>query len=372
MKQYYLNELTDSRLLYDKKPPKFLFYILGLTLLFVCGIAITSLFVHKPYVVKASGIVSSNKKTSLTSNVSGTITSCNLKEGQAVQQGDIIMTFDDTETRIQIEKYASLIEYYDNQIVLFERCINEVNENTNTFSKDNQEEAFFYYLIQAYQNQRDQNTQTDEYYKTMGYSTKQIATQQERAALQVEGLKYQTISELSAKQVSTEAEKRSATAQYESLVKLLDTFSVTAPQSGIVHLNGDIQPGMSLQSGTVIGSVSSNYLSDFEIEAYVSAQDRSKIYIGSKAEIAVSGILQNEYGVLTGKIKSIDNDATVNQDNSAVYYKVKIILDNTGLTNKSGETTTISLGMVTQCNIQYKDSTWFVWALDQIGLKSVQ
>jgi multidrug resistance efflux pump len=136
LKQYTLNELTDSRMLYDKNPPKFMFFVICAVLLLVTGVITASLFIHKPYVVKASGLVTSSIKTTLTVNMAGTITSFNLKEGQSIRTGDVIMTFDDSQTRIQMDQYQAQADYYNKQIDLYKRCVNEINKGTNTFNKN--------------------------------------------------------------------------------------------------------------------------------------------------------------------------------------------------------------------------------------------
>jgi membrane fusion protein, peptide pheromone/bacteriocin exporter len=372
MKQYFLNELTDSRLLYDKKPPKILFYTISIVLLFTFVMVMASLFLHKPYVVKASGIVTSNEKTALTVNATGTITYFNISEGQMIHIGDVIMTFDDSQTQIQIEQYADMISYCNDQIVLYTRCVNEINEGTNTFSKEDTEEAVFYYIIKQYQNKVLIYTRSDEELKDLGYYTKKdIKKQQLSLSLQREDCRYQVISDLTAKRQNIEKELLSYTAQYNSYKRLLDSYIQKATQNGVVHLTADIQSGMFMTSGSVIGSISSNSQEDITIESYISAQDRSRISLGAKVEIEVLGMPKNDYGVLTGFITEIDNDMTTNQNEGTVFYKVKIVLDQKMMANHSGKTIMLVLGMLTQCNIKCEDSTWFAWAMEQIGIELV-
>jgi multidrug efflux pump subunit AcrA (membrane-fusion protein) len=371
LKQYTLNELTDSRLLYDKNPPKFMFFVIALVFLMLGGAITASIYIHKPYVVKAQGMVTSSDKATLTVNIAGTIISFNLKEGQSVKAGDTIMTFDDSQTRIQMEQYAAQVDYYNNQITLYNRCVNEINNGTNTFSKSNPDEAAFYYQIELMQSKTAQYNISDAQYKTAGYTDDQIKTQQAQNASQRDSVKYQAISDLNTQRASLEAQLQSATAQRDAYKKLLDEYSVKAKQSGVVHLSGSIKPGMILQAGTAIGTISTDSPSDLSVETYVSAQDRSKISLNSPVEIAVSGVLQSDYGVIKGKITAIDTDATVDQTKGTVYYKAEIKPNKTVLKNKIGQQVSLKSGMVTQSNIQYQDSTWFNWILEQIGLKSV-
>lgn len=371
MKQYTLAELTDSRLLYDKNPPKFMFIIIAVVLTLLTAAIVASIYIQKPYVVKATGMVTSNNKATLTVNMAGTITSFNLKEGQTVKAGDTLMTFDDSQTRVQMEQYASQVDYYNKQTSLYNRCIKEITAGTNTFKKSDPEQSPFYNQIALMYSKMAQYNMSDDYYKSVGYTDDQIKTAQAQNASQKSSIKYQTISDLNTQIASLEVQLETASAQYSAYKNLLDEYIVRATQSGIIHLSTAIKPGMILQAGTAIGTISTNSPSDLTVETYISAQDRSKVSINQPAQIAVSGVLQNDYGILNGKIVAIDTDASVNQDKGAVFYKAEIKPSTTVLKNKNGQAISLQSGMVTQANIQYQDSTWFNWVLEQIGLKAV-
>lgn len=371
MKYYSLAELRDSRLLYDKNPPPFLFVLIAVIFIALAGLLIASFSIHKPYVVKAQGTITSTQKIPLTVNVQGTITAVNLKEGKSISIGDTIMRFDDSQVRAQVQQYDTQAKYYQKQIDLYNSCVKQINKGTNTFHKDDPDESAFYSQIQLMQSKIAQYSTTDDQYKAMGYTDDQIKTQQAQNQAQRDSAKFQTISDLETQESQLQTSATAAKAQRDAYAALLDSYIVKATQSGTVHLDADIKPGMIVQPGTVIGSIAVNAPSDLTVETYVSAQDRSKIRVGSPAQISISGIMQNDYGVLRGKITEIDTDATINQNKGSVYYKALIQPDKTILNNKNGQTISIKSGMVTQSNIQYKDGTWFQWILEQIGIKSV-
>lgn len=163
-------------------------------------------------------------------------------------------------------------------------------------------------------------------------------------------------------------EKQAAEAQHDEYSRLLKSYMLQASQTGIVHLNAAISPGMTLQSGTVIGTISTNSVDDLELGAYIQAQDRSKVRIGDSVEIAVSGVSKNDYGGLKGKITGIDTDAAVNQDKGTVTFKIVIKPDATELTDKQGNRIALMSGMVAEVHIIYEDTTWLNWILEQIGI----
>ncbi len=60
-------------------------------------------------VVSGSGPISSSSKFTLTSNVSGTLTKVNFKDGDKVKAGDLIFEIDDKDTRLQIKQLQNSI-----------------------------------------------------------------------------------------------------------------------------------------------------------------------------------------------------------------------------------------------------------------------
>lgn len=123
-----------------------------------------------------------------------------------------------------------------------------------------------------------------------------------------------------------------------------------------------------LQAGSLIGTISSGKADDVVIETVVSAFDRSRLSINSKVEIALAGVMQTEYGVLTGKITHIDSNS-IQTEQGEVYFKIIIKPDKTQLKNKKGNTVNLMNGMIAESRIKYNETTWLKWAIEQIGVK---
>jgi len=54
---------------------------------------------------------------------------------------------------------------------------------------------------------------------------------------------------------------------------------------------------------------------------------------------------------------SIDGDATINNENGDIYFKVKIKPDNNYLEDKKDEQVSLTLGMVTETRVKYEKIT---------------
>jgi len=71
LKVYNLNEIADSKLLYGRKPPRFMFYIILITLALITGFLVWSVKSVKTYMVKGQGIVTTEGKSNLRAKILG-------------------------------------------------------------------------------------------------------------------------------------------------------------------------------------------------------------------------------------------------------------------------------------------------------------
>ena len=78
---------------------------------------------------------------------------------------------------------------------------------------------------------------------------------------------------------------------------------------------------------------------------------------------------QAEYGTVPGKVISIDEDATLDNENGNVYFKVKVKPDVTYLEDSKGERVNLTIGMVTETRVKYEKITYMKYFLELIGVK---
>jgi hypothetical protein len=97
-----------------------------------------------------------------------------------------------------------------------------------------------------------------------------------------------------------QAQQIDADSKLKMYVDSLAEFTVRAAVSGAVHCNAALTAGTVIQAGSLLGSVSAKDASGLYFEAVISAADRSKLAVGDGAEIALAGVMQSEFGVLTG------------------------------------------------------------------------
>lgn len=368
-REYAYREIKESKLFMDKKPPAFGVIITLITLFFLSGILILAAFATKTYVVKASGIVMSEDKAYIMNSVSSSIKAVKVIEGQEVKIGDVLIELDDFSIRLQIEQMTSSNSFISSKAMLVEKLILFVNNFTlanaesrvNPFDCVNANEAKQFGEAKQFIDFVDQQIASAE-------EKKDTPEYKEYTQADVDAVKDQFLSQ----QYTTLEQYSMQKIDYESKIKMykdrLSEYVVRAKTSGVVHFSNILTVGTVLQAGSMLGIVSAKEEDKLYLETIVSAQDRSKIKVEDSVEIAIAGVLQNEYGVLSGKIIAIDNDST-QTEKGEVFYKVKIKAVRYELTDKKGNVVKIANGMLAECRIKYDETTWLKWAIGQIGVK---
>jgi len=91
LKLYNLNELTDSRVLYDKNSPKLMIYIIALVTILLALFLVWANKAPKTYMVKGQGIVTTENKSQIMAAVSGSVVDVSILEGKEVKEGDVVL-----------------------------------------------------------------------------------------------------------------------------------------------------------------------------------------------------------------------------------------------------------------------------------------
>jgi multidrug efflux pump subunit AcrA (membrane-fusion protein) len=324
----------------------------------------------KTYVIKASGLVTSEGKVNIMNRVPGAIERIYAAEGQTIAEGDPIIEIDAFQTELQIAQLESARGFIEGKIALIGRLITFINAYTvadpqtqvNPFDASVADEAKYYADTQSFidyaRTKNDPNG-------TPGDGDDTDKTQDE-----VNGVKSSFISQqgyyTALDQYQSQlSENAGQLAMYRDS---LAEYTVRADCAGVVHLTAGITVGTVIQAGTLLGSVNSADEGAYYFEAVISAGERGKVKVGDGAEIALAGVVQAEFGVLTGKVTAIDADST-QTENGEVFYRVKIKPDATRLADKRGGVITLTSGMIAESRIQYDETTWLKWAIEQIGVK---
>jgi len=368
LKVYNLNEITDSKILYDKKPPAFMNYIILIVLALIVAALIWANKSVKTYMVKGQGLVVSENKSHIMTKASGEIKEVFIEEGSEVKEGDVLFTTNSLETDLQLEQVNSQIDTYSRRIELLKAAEENAANGTNYFDRyDEAENEFYNRLNQAYMARKEFDVD-EQSLKDQGYEQKQIdefvKTQKDKANEHY----YRTISEFSNERNQYEVELSKLVSQKEALEKSKEQYQVVAQKGGTVHLSTPLTTGMVIQGGSLIGTITSKE-EELIIETMLPSSDRPRIHVGDEVSLAVGGLNQAEYGTIPGSVISIDEDATIDNENGNVYFKVRVKPEKTYLEDSKGEKVNLSLGMVTETRVKYEKITYMKYLLELIGVK---
>lgn len=154
--EYELEKLRDSRLFYMRNPPKFLYITIFVIIAILIGALIWSCIAVKAEEVENSGIIVDSSICIVSADVSGSVNSVDVSEGDKVSVGDMVFALDSSAVESERNTYVVSKEHYTERLASVNKFIDNIDKtNTNPFSKDGDEKEF-YDLWQSYRNELSQ------------------------------------------------------------------------------------------------------------------------------------------------------------------------------------------------------------------------
>lgn len=180
-------------------------------------------------------------------------------------------------------------------------------------------------------------------------ATYQALKREQISAWQQELAKYEAdVSQLSAARTKIFTDKKN--------------YEIKAPVTGIIQGINNLYPGNMVQTGQTIATISPE--STLIAECYVNTRDIGLLKNEQPARFQVDAFDYNYFGILTGKIISIDNDFTL-IDNQPVF-KVRCSFDTTQLHLKNGFTGRLKKGLSLQARFVVAERTLWQLLFDKI------
>ena len=365
-----IEQLRDSRLLFEKKLPAFGYMILLIVTFSLVGIVVWSMNAHKPYMIISQGTVTHTDSSYVMPAYTGEIEECFMEEGKLVQLGDILFTIKSTDFNLQEEQLIASRETYEKQVEQSELLVESIKDDTNYFDATNPEDELYYSTFEAYKSQVAQNTFDGTVYQAYGYTDEQIETEMQKNHGKLSEIYYSAIQ--SAENVIKEAKSQIATidAQLVAIGSGQAEYSVRAVTTGVLHLLADYKEGMVVQTGSAVATITPEN-AELVIDAYVSTADMARMEEGNEVQMAVDGLIQSVYGNITGTVEMIDSNLTSmegenGQSNSV--FKIRINPNSDYVVSKSGKKVNLSNGMTVEARITYDEVTYFHYVLEKLGL----
>lgn len=365
-----MEQLRDSRLMFEKKLPAFGYILLLIITLSVIAVITWSMFAHKNYMIIAQGTITNADGSYVMSAYSGVIEESYMQEGMPVSEGDVLFTVRSTDYNLQEKQLLLNRETYEDKLYKLELLVKSIKEDVNYFDPSNEADSMYYSTFEAYKSQIAQNTFDASTYKSYGYSDEQIEAELKKNEAKIAEIYHGTIKTVEGSIDEVKVQLTSIDSQLAAIESGQTEYTIKASGSGILHMMADYKEGMVVQAGGAVASITPEG-SDIIIEAYISTADRARIQEGDAVQIAVDGLMQSVYGNVTGTVEAIDSNVTSLESESgqaASVFKIRI-KPNTGyVISDSGNKVNLTNGMTVEARITYDEVTYFDYVIEKLGL----
>lgn len=366
-----LEQLKDSRLLYEKKMPVFGYMIVIVIAALVIAITVWSVYTPKINMIKADGIVESDNKNYVMSQYSGELIKVAVEEGSKVEKGDILFQVKSNDFDMQLIRLEEQRNIYEVKFHQYEKLVKSIRDDTNYFDVSELEDSLYYSQFETYKSQMEQSQVNTNMYRLYGYTDEQIETELIKNEAKMSEIYYSAIQSAQNAMEEADVQIKYIDAQLLALKNGQGEYTITASTTGIVHMISDYKEGMMIQAASPIASIVS--LQDkYSIIAYVTPDSMARIHVGDSVDIAVKGLAQSIYGTIKGKVEAVDTDITINQNQqsgtTSSYFKLYLKPESEYLISRAGNKVNLSNGMEVEARIRYDEISYFYYVLEALGV----
>ncbi len=342
--------------------------IYWVVLLFTIIALVAMPFIKLSISVKSPGIIRPvDEKTEIKSSISTVIDTLYFKEGDTVRKGDIIIGL--RKENITLKKTLNNFEIGERSQFIND-LVNLTHQAAFTSSTVaalqspvyKQQCSHFVFQLSELNSQLKKVNKELQIAKTLS-EDKVIAPKEmfdkeiehEKLMANISATKEQQIAAWQQELARYQLEKSQYKNANEQLNEDRIFYSIKAPVSGVLQNFNKYYQGSLIQAGEVLAVLSPQ--AELLAECYINTRDVGLLKPNQPTLFQVDAFDYNYFGMLTGKILSIDNDYTI-IDNKPVF-KVRCMLDSKQLHLKNGFAGTIKKGMTLQARfVVTRRSLW--------------
>ncbi len=227
-----LNDLKDSRLLYDKEIPFFGYMIITTILTLLIVVIVWSINTPKNYVIKSQGTIESTNKNYVMSPFTGEISDIYISEGMIVDVGDELLVIKSLDIDVQVTQLEEQKKIYEANIIQLEKLVDSIKSDTNLFNQTKSEDELYYSQYEVYKSQVEQSQPDTALYEAYGYTEEQIDVELEKNQAKITEIYYSAIQSAQNNILETKSQIDNLDAQLAGLNKGQSEYVVTANTSG--------------------------------------------------------------------------------------------------------------------------------------------
>lgn len=329
-------------------------------------------FIKTSISVSASGIIRPHsERTELKPSISGIIDTLLVKEGDTILQGNLVARIKDDATGLQLALHNAEVKQRLNFISDLQLLINAKNYNDLPLKTPLYQLQLGRFLFQLTDQQAaikkvsremeiNMRLLKDKVIPNKEYFDKEIESERLIAIRNAFKQEQVTSWQNDLERYKTEISK--FTDQQNQIENHRRNHFLYAPVSGEVQQMNSRYAGGFINAGETLCIISP--LSYLIGECYISTRDIGLLKINQPVRFQIDAFDYNYFGVLTGRIASIDNDFTLLEDKPV--FKVRCTFDNTQLLLKNGYKGILKKGLGFQARFQVTERTLWQLLFDKI------
>ena len=144
--------------------------------------------------------------------------------------------------------------------------------------------------------------------------------------------------------------------------------TITAERAGVINAASTIVTGDIIPSGNVVATIIPTNESAYKVQIYLNSADVGNVEVGDVIKYNITALPSNQYGIVSGKVLSISQDALLQDGQYSGYFLIEGSIDNAELTDKDGNSGKISIGMQTEVKIVTQEKSIFRYLMEKINL----
>lgn len=372
MRTLHLGDLTDSRLLYERRPPLFGFVVIALVLVAIGSALVWASVTERPSVVQAAGTVQSENRTSIMSTVSGRVTEVATPNGSSIDEGEVMIAIDPGDLVIERNTLAAQAADLATQLGLWDRFRLNLENGGNDFDVAAADEQYFYYQLETLDTQRAQLRVDPPSMLAIGYSQVEIDNAMRSNWLKSTELVTAALSGAAEQQASLRRQADDVAIRSSAVDEQILAYSLTAAVSGEVFLDPRVRVGAVISVGDVLGTIAS-VGGPRVVLAYLDAGQRQFVSVGDRVKVEIAGLPASTYGRLTGVVAAIDSDVTAvgSPDAPGTAFGLTVTLDSYTLRAADGTRQEVDNGAAVRVQLIYDEVSYLQYVAGLLGLSAV-
>jgi HlyD family secretion protein len=308
-------------------------------------------FIYVDVSVQDAGIIRPiAEKTEIKANVTEWVDSVYVKEGQRLNQGDTILTFNRSNPDY-------MIDYQQKRISDFQKHLNDLRylalgAKPQSFSSAVRRQEYLFYIQQEKEYETNLSKAQKDLTRNQALYDQKVISEEEYENYQYEYNKVKNaLASLKDNQITQwQNDLNNYTNSYEEMKASMnqemrgkDKYVVISPVSGSLDQFNGIYKGSNIQAGSTLAMVSPDSI--LYAEVYVSPRNIGYIAIGMPVNIRIGSFNYNEWGSISGQVTEISSDFLTDNSGDNAFYKVKCRMNQNCLIRKNGVKGALRKGM---------------------------